>query len=87
MYIFRRILHAGFVRLNGPFQSCMIEYSICSSGTASGVTGKFSNISGEVPWKMAHERERVSDQSSAEKSLSLIVNNFCKAKPLLKDVH
>ena len=49
--------------------------------------GKFSNISREVPWKMAHERERVSDQSSAEKSLSLIVNNFCKAKPLLKDVH
>lgn len=41
----------------------------------------------QVPWKMAHERERVSDQSAAEKSLSLIVNNFCKAKPLLKDVH
>ena len=52
----------------------MIEYGICSSGTASGVTGKFSNISGEVSWKMAHERERVSDLSAAEKSLSLIVN-------------
>lgn len=68
----------------------MIEYSICSSGTASGVTGKFSNISREVPSSLENgtrERERVSDQSSAEKSLSLIVNNFCKAKPLLKDVH
>ena len=38
---------------------------------------------------MAHERERerVSDQSAPEKSLSLILNNFCKAKQLLKDGH
>ena len=36
----------------------MIEYGICSSGTESGFTAKFRNISGEVPWKITHERER-----------------------------